>query len=42
MKYAIGMGSGAIMYIPNIINVGSGIQKLKIWIHRQKDSMMIL
>jgi hypothetical protein len=28
MKYAIEMGSGAMIYIPSFINIGSGIQKL--------------
>jgi hypothetical protein len=28
MKYAVEMGSGAAMYMPNFIENGSGIQKL--------------
>jgi hypothetical protein len=28
MKYAVEMGSGAMIYIPNFIKIGSGIQKL--------------
>jgi hypothetical protein len=28
MKYAAGIGSGAMIYIPSFINIGSGIQKL--------------
>jgi hypothetical protein len=28
MKYATEMGSNAMTYIPNFINIGSGIQKL--------------
>jgi hypothetical protein len=28
MKYAVEMGSGAIMYIPSFIKIGSGIEKL--------------
>jgi hypothetical protein len=28
MKYAVEMGSGATIYIPSLINIGSGIQKL--------------
>jgi hypothetical protein len=28
MKYAVGMGSGAMIYIPSFIKIGSGIQKL--------------
>jgi hypothetical protein len=41
MKYAIGMGSGAMIYIPSFINIGSGIQKLIRGIQRHTDSMMI-
>jgi hypothetical protein len=29
MKYAIEMGSDVTMYIPDFINTGSGIRKLK-------------
>jgi hypothetical protein len=29
MKYAVEMGSGAMIYIPNFIKIGSGIQKLR-------------
>jgi hypothetical protein len=28
MKYAVEMDSGAMMYIPSFIKIGSGIQKL--------------
>jgi hypothetical protein len=28
MKYAIEMGSGAMIYIPSFITIGSGIQRL--------------
>jgi hypothetical protein len=28
MKYAFEMGSGAMIYIPSFINIGSGIRKL--------------
>jgi hypothetical protein len=28
MKYAVEMGSGAMIYIPNFIKTGSGIQTL--------------
>jgi hypothetical protein len=27
MKYAVEMGSGAMIYIPSLIKIGSGIQK---------------
>jgi hypothetical protein len=43
MKYAVEMGSGAAIYIPSFINIGSGIQK---WmqgggIHEHTDNMKI-
>jgi hypothetical protein len=28
IKYTIEMGSGAMIYVPNFVNIGSGIQKL--------------
>jgi hypothetical protein len=28
MKYAVGVGSGAMIYIPGPIKIGSGIRKL--------------
>jgi hypothetical protein len=28
MKYAVEMGSGAMKYIPSVIKIGSGIQKM--------------
>jgi hypothetical protein len=28
MKYTVEMGSGAMIFIPNFIKIGSGIQKL--------------
>jgi hypothetical protein len=34
MKYAVEMGSGAMMYIPSFIKIGSGIQTLGGGIHR--------
>jgi hypothetical protein len=34
MKYAVGMGSGAMIYIPSFIKIGLGIQKLIGGIHR--------
>jgi hypothetical protein len=30
MKYAVEMGSGAMIYIPSFIKIGSGIQKLMV------------
>jgi hypothetical protein len=41
MKYAVEMGSSAIMYMPGFIKIGSGIQKLIGGIHRHTDSMEI-
>jgi hypothetical protein len=35
MKYVAEMGSGAVIYIPSFIKIGSGIQKLIRGIHRQ-------
>jgi hypothetical protein len=29
MKYGVEVGSGAMIYIPSFIKIGSGIQKLK-------------
>jgi hypothetical protein len=41
MKGAVEMGSGAMIYIPSFIKIGSGIQKLVGGIHRHTDSMVI-
>jgi hypothetical protein len=41
MKYAIEMGSGAMIYIPGFIEFGSGIQELVGGIHRHTDRMEI-
>jgi hypothetical protein len=35
MKYAVEMGSGAVIYIPSFIKIGSGIHKLIRGIHAQ-------
>jgi hypothetical protein len=42
MKYAVEMGSGAMIYIPSNINIGSGIQKSigGIHTHRQHSDIM--
>jgi hypothetical protein len=37
MKYAVEMGSGAMIYIPSFIMIGSGIQKLIGGIHRHRE-----
>jgi hypothetical protein len=41
MKYAVEMGSGAMIDIPGFIKIGSGIQQLIGRIHRHTDSMEI-
>jgi hypothetical protein len=47
MKYAVEMGSGAMIYIPSFIKIGSGIQKLSgggggIRRHRQHGDIISL
>jgi hypothetical protein len=41
MKYTVEMGSGAMIYIPSFIKIGSGIQKFIEGIHRHTDGMEI-
>jgi hypothetical protein len=41
MKYAVEMGSGAVIYIPSFIKIGSVIERLIGGIHRHTDSMAI-
>jgi hypothetical protein len=42
MKYAVEMGSGAMIYVPGFIKNGSGIQKLiGGFLDRHADSMEI-
>jgi hypothetical protein len=42
MKHAPEMGSGAMIYIPSFIKIGSGIQKLMGgYAYRHTDSMVI-
>jgi hypothetical protein len=41
MKYAVEIGSGGMIYIPNFIVIGSGIQKLIGGIHRHTGSKVI-
>jgi hypothetical protein len=41
MKYAVEMGSGAMICIPSFIKIGSDVQKLIGGIHRHTDSMEI-
>jgi hypothetical protein len=43
MKSAVEMGSGTMIYIPNFIKTGSGIQKLGgIYRHRQQGDLTSL
>jgi hypothetical protein len=42
MKYAVEMGSGAMIYIPSFIKISFAIQKfMGAGIHRHTDSMVI-
>jgi hypothetical protein len=43
MKYAVEMGTGAMIYIPRFVKIGSGIRNYlgQVVIHRQTDSMEI-
>jgi hypothetical protein len=36
------MGSGAVIYIPSFIKIGSGIQRLRRRIHRQQRDLISL
>jgi hypothetical protein len=42
MKYAVDMGSVALIHIPSFIKIGSDIQKLIGGIHRQHGNLIIL
>jgi hypothetical protein len=41
MKYALEMGSGAMIYIPSFIKIGSSIEKLIGGIHRHTDCIVM-
>jgi hypothetical protein len=41
MKYAVEVGSGAMICIPSFMKIGSGIEKLIGRIHRHIDSMVV-
>jgi hypothetical protein len=41
-NYAVEMGSGAVMYVPSFIKIGSGIQKLIGGVHRQQSDFISL
>jgi hypothetical protein len=42
MKYSVEMGSGAMIYKPTVIKIGSDIQKLIEGIHRQHGDRLSL
>jgi hypothetical protein len=42
MKYAVEMDSGAMIYMPGFIKIGSGIQNLMGGIHRKHDDLISL
>jgi hypothetical protein len=42
MKYAVEMGSDAVIYIPSFVKTGSAIQKLIVGIHRQHGDRISL
>jgi hypothetical protein len=45
MKYAVEMGSNAMIYITSLITIGLGIQKLTVGdsqVHRQHDDLISL
>jgi hypothetical protein len=42
MKYAVEMGSGAMIYTPNFMKAGSGIQKMiRVYTYRHTGSKVI-
>jgi hypothetical protein len=41
MKYAVEISPGTMIYIPSFIQIGSGIQKLVVGIHRHTDRKVI-
>jgi hypothetical protein len=41
MKWAVEMGFDAVIYVPNLINIGPGMQNLIWGIHRHTESMVI-
>jgi hypothetical protein len=42
VKYAVEMDSGAMIYIPSLIKIGSAIRKLIEEIHRQQGDLISL
>jgi hypothetical protein len=41
MKYAVEMGSRAVIYIPNFIKTGSGILELIVEIHKHTGRLEV-
>jgi hypothetical protein len=41
MNYAVEMGSGAMIYIPSLIKIGSGIEKFIGRSHKNTDTIEI-
>jgi hypothetical protein len=41
MKYFLEIGPGSMIYITDLIKIGSGVQKLMRGIHRHTDSKVI-
>jgi hypothetical protein len=41
MKYAVEMGSGAVIYVPSFIKIGSGIRKIIGGIYGHTDIMEV-
>jgi hypothetical protein len=37
MKYAVEMGSGAMIYVPSFIKIGSGVQRFIGGTHRHRE-----
>jgi hypothetical protein len=37
MRYTVGMGSNAMIHIPSLLKIGSGIQKFIVGIYRYTD-----
>jgi hypothetical protein len=42
MKYAVEMGSGAMIYVPSFTKIGSGVQKLRGETQRQQGDLISL
>jgi hypothetical protein len=42
MNYTVDLATDAMMHIPSLIKIGSGIQKLIEGIHKHTGSMVIL